>query len=59
MLTIIGLMAKDGYGNDLSKPYPLAKEIQEAAELLGIKISDDTIASKFKEAKKILIEKSE
>lgn len=59
LLTIIGLMAKDGYGNDLSKPYPLAKEIQEAAELLGIKISDDTIAGKFKEAKKILVEKSE
>lgn len=57
LLTIIGLMAKDGYGNDLSKPYPLAKEIQEAAELLGIKISDDTIAGKFKEAKKILVEK--
>lgn len=59
LLTIIGLMANDGYGNDLSKPYPLAKEIQEAAELLGIKISDDTIAGKFKEAKKILVEKSE
>lgn len=59
LLTIIGLMAKDGYGNDLSKPYPLAKEIQEAAELLGIKISDDTIAGKFKEAKKILVEKYE
>lgn len=59
LLTIIGTMAKDGYRDDLSKPYPLAKEIQEAAELLGIKISDDTIAGKFKEAKKILVEKSE
>ncbi len=59
LLTIIGLMAKDGYGNDLSKPYPLAKEIQQAAELQGIKISDDTIADKFKDAKKILVEKSE
>lgn len=59
LLTIIGLMAKDGYGNDLTKPYQLAKEIQEAAEQLGIKISDDTIADKFKEAKKILVEKSE
>ena len=59
LLTIIGLMAKNGYGNDLSKPYPLAKEIQKAAELLGIKISDDTIANKLKDAKTILDEKSE
>lgn len=58
-LTIIGLMAKDGYKDDLKKPYPLAKEIQEAADLLGIKISDDTIASKLKEAKAILDEKSQ
>lgn len=57
-LTIIGLMAKDGYGNDLSKPYELAKEIQAAAEMLGIKISDDTIANKLKEAKKVFDEKS-
>ena len=59
LLTIIGIMAEDGYGNDLSKPYPLAKEILKAGELLGIKISDDTIANKFKDAKKVLDEKSE
>lgn len=59
LLTIIGLMAKDGYGNDLSKPYSLAKEILESAELRGIKISEDTIASKLKDAKKILDEKTE
>jgi hypothetical protein len=59
LLTIIGTMAKDGYGDDLSKQYPLAKEIQRAADLIGIKVSDDTIASKLKEAKKILTEKSE
>ncbi|WMJ09837.1 hypothetical protein [Nitrosomonas sp. sh817] len=59
LLTIIGLMAKNGYGDDLSQPYQLAKKIQEAAELQGIKISDDTIAKKLKEAKKILVEESE
>lgn len=59
LLTIIGLMAKDGYGDDLNKTYPLAKEILKTAELLGIKISDDTIASKLKEAKAILDENSE
>lgn len=59
LLTIIGTMAKDGYGDDLSKQYPLAKEIQRAADLIGIKVSDDTIASKLKEAKKILTGRSE
>jgi hypothetical protein len=59
LLTIIGIMAKDGYGNDLTKPYELAKEIHSAAARLGIRISDDTIASKLKEAKNILIEKFE
>ena len=59
LLTIIGVMAKDAYRDDLSQPYKFAKEIQKAAELLGIKISDDTIGDKFKAAKKILIEKSE
>jgi hypothetical protein len=59
LLTIIGLMAKDGYGNDLSsKHYELAKEIQIAGEKLGIKISDDTIANKLKDAKKVLNEKT-
>lgn len=58
-LTIIGLMAKNGYADDLSKPYSLAKEIVSAAELLGIKISVDNIAGKFKEAKIILSEKLE
>lgn len=32
LLAIIGIMAKDGYRDDLSKPYPLAKEIQKAAD---------------------------
>lgn len=59
LLTIIGLMAKDGYGNDLSKPYALAKEIQKAADMLNIKISEDTIAGKLKDAQKILDEKRE
>jgi len=59
LLTIIGLMAKDGYRDDLNKPYTLAADIRKAAELLGIKISDDTIADKLKEAKIILNEKSE
>lgn len=57
LLTIIGIMAKDGYGGDLNKPYELAKEIHTAAELLGIKISDDTIANKLKDAKKVFDEK--
>lgn len=59
LLTIIGLMAKDGYRDDLSKPYSLAKELQKTAELLSIKISDDTIANKLKDAKKVLDEKHE
>lgn len=59
LLTIIGLIAKDGYGDDLSKPYLLAKEIKKTAELCGIKISDDTIANKLKDAKRILNEKAE
>jgi hypothetical protein len=59
LLTIIGIMAKDGYGNDMSKPYEFAKEIQIYAEKLGIKISDDTIANKLKDAKKVLNEKIE
>ena len=58
LLTLIGIMANDGYRDDLNKPYELAKEIQIAAEKLGIKISDDTIANKLKEAKKVLNEKS-
>lgn len=57
LLTVIGVMAKDGYGYDLSKPYEAAKEIQNAAEGLGIRISDDTIANKLKEAKNIMNEK--
>lgn len=59
LLTIIGVMAKDGYGHDLNRPYEAAKEIKEAADKLGIKISDDTIANKLKEAKNILAEKTE
>jgi len=59
LLTVIGVMAKDGYGYDLSKPYEAAKEIQKAAEELGIRISDDTIANKLKEAKKIMDENLE
>ncbi|SNX60623.1 hypothetical protein SAMN06296273_2089 [Nitrosomonas ureae] len=59
LLTIIGIMAKDGYRNDLIQPHALAKEIKKAADLLGIRISDDTIAGKLKEAKNILIEKAE
>lgn len=59
LLIIIGLMAKDAYGDDLSKPYTLTKEIKAAAENLGIRISDDTIASKLKEARKVLQEKPE
>ncbi len=59
LLTIIGLIVKDGYGDDLRKPYTLAKEIQKTADLLSIKISDDTIASKLKDAKKVLDEKHE
>ncbi len=58
LLTIIGLMAKDGYRNDLSQPYLFAKELKKVAELLGIAISDDTIANKLKEAKNILAEKA-
>lgn len=59
LLTIIGVMAKCGYGKELNKPYELAKEIKRDAESLGIRISDDTIASKIKEAEKILEEKQE
>lgn len=58
LLTIIGLMAKDGYRDDLSKPYSLASSIQSVADSLGINISDDTIAKKLKAAKEILDENS-
>ena len=58
LLTIIGLMAKGGYGDDLNHPYSLAKMILETADLLGIEISEDTIADKLKEAKIILNENS-
>lgn len=58
LLTIIGIMTKDGYGDNLNKPYEFAKEIQAAAGKLGIEISNDTLANKFKEAKKVLAEKS-
>lgn len=59
LLTIIGVMANDGYRNNLSKPYEFAKEIEVAAEKLGIKISNDTIANKLKDAKKVLDGKKE
>ncbi len=59
LLTILGIMARKGYGVDLSKPYECAKEIHRDADLMGVKISDDTIAAKLKEAAKILAEKSE
>ncbi len=59
LLTLIGVMAKDCYGNDLSKPYVTAKEIQKAAEELRIRISNDTIANKLKEAKIIMEDKQE
>lgn len=59
LLTIIGVTVKNGYGHDLNKPYEAAKEIQKDAEKLGIKISDDTIAKKLKEAKKIMDDKAE
>jgi len=58
LLTIIGLMAKDGYGDDLKKPFALAGEILKAGEESGIKLSDQTIADKLKEARKVLQEKT-
>ena len=58
MLTIIGLMAKDGYRDDQTKPYALAKKIQIVADKLGIEINDDTIARKLIAAKEILNENS-
>lgn len=57
LLTIIGLMAKDAYRDDLSKPYTLAGEILKTAHQLGISLTDETIANKFKEARNILIGK--
>jgi len=59
LLKIIGVMSKKGYGHDLGKPYEAATEIQKDAEVLGIKISDDTIANKLMEAKKIMDENLE
>ena len=59
LLLIIAMMAKDGYGNELNKPYEFATTMQKAADTLGIKISDDTIAKKLIEAKKVLADKSE
>jgi hypothetical protein len=59
LLKVIGVMAKKGYGHDLSKPYEAAGEIEKDAEELGIKISNDTIANKLKEAKKIMEDKQE
>lgn len=59
LLTIIGILAKKGYGFDLSKPYECAKEIQRDADDMGVKIGDDTIAAKLKEAAKILAGKSQ
>lgn len=58
LLTIIGLMAKDGYRDDQTKPYALAKKIQIVADKLGIEINDDTIARKLIAAKEILNENS-
>jgi len=59
LLKIIGVMSEKGYGHDLGKPYEAAKDIQKDAEVLGIKISDDTIANKLMEAKKIMEDKLE
>lgn len=59
LLTIIGVMVKKGYGHDLNKAYKVAGEIEKDAQELGIKISNDTIANKLKEAKKIMEDKQE
>lgn len=59
LLTIIGIVVEKGYGRDLSKPYECATEIQKDADTKGIKISDDTIAAKLKEAAVIVKDKAQ
>lgn len=54
LLRIIGVMAKDGYGDDLSKPYSLAEIISKEADFMGISIDCETIAGKLKAAVQIL-----
>jgi hypothetical protein len=53
-LRLIAVMAKKGYGNDLSEPHTLANEISKDAELLGIDLKSKTVAEKLKEAKILL-----
>lgn len=50
LLKIIAAMAHDCYRDRVTKPYSVAKDVQAAAEQLGLGLSDDTIAAKLKEA---------
>ena len=55
LLKIIAVMAKDGYGNDLSVLYgDFAKEIEKAADSLKISLDFKTVGDKLKEARQFL-----
>jgi hypothetical protein len=54
LLQIIAIMARQGYGNDLRQPYQLGDMISKDGQLLGIELSNETIAQKIKQAADLL-----
>lgn len=58
MLIATAIMARGGYGSDLTKPYELARAVQRHGDLLGLPISDETLANIFKRAREILEDES-
>lgn len=50
LLKVIAAMAYDCYRDRIKKPWSLAKDVQAAAQQLGLDLSDDTIAAKLKDA---------
>ena len=54
LLTLIAVMAKDGYGYDPSKRSPVIAEIYDVAKLNGIEISKETIRNHLKTSMKSL-----
>jgi hypothetical protein len=50
LLKIIAAMAHDCYRDRIDKPWSVARDVQAAAQQLGLDLSDDTIAAKLKDA---------
>ena len=48
---LVAALARGGYGSDLSAPYALAAELGRDADLMGISLSQETIATILKEAR--------